>query len=77
LEVCSVLVIVQVPNNNTHCSDSFTKGDLPMRPGPKLAALACMDVRLDIHKIPGLDEGDPYLIRDAGALRPMTPSVSS
>ena len=48
-----------------------------MRPGLKLAALACMDVRLDIHKIPGLDEGDPYLIRDAGALRPMTPSVSS
>ncbi|HVD02269.1 MAG TPA: carbonic anhydrase [Candidatus Dormibacteraeota bacterium] len=47
---------------------SFSKGDLPMPPGRKLAVLACMDARLDVHKILGLEEGDAHVIRNAGGV---------
>lgn len=58
----------QLLNNNTRYADSFTKGDLPMPPGLKLAVLAGMDARLDVHKILGLDEGDAHVIRNAGGV---------
>jgi carbonic anhydrase len=44
----------------------FSKGDLPMPPGRKLAVVACMDARLDPAKALGLDEGDAHVIRNAG-----------
>ena len=47
---------------------SFDKGDLPMPPGRKLAVLACMDARLDVNKILGLEEGDAHVIRNAGGV---------
>jgi carbonic anhydrase len=34
----------------------------------KLAVLACMDARLDVHKILGLKEGDAHVIRNAGGV---------
>ena len=58
----------QLLTNNARYADSFTKGDLPMPPGLKLAVLACMDARLDVHKILGLDEGDAHVIRNAGGV---------
>jgi carbonic anhydrase len=39
-----------------------------MPPKKKLAVLACMDARLDVHKILGLDEGDAHVIRNAGGV---------
>ncbi len=33
-----------------------------------LAVLACMDARLDVHKILGLEEGDAHVIRNAGGV---------
>jgi carbonic anhydrase len=54
-------------NNESH-SSSFQKGHLPMPPAKKLAVLACMDARLDVHKILGLDEGDAHVIRNAGGV---------
>jgi len=54
-------------NNEKH-SGSFQKGHLPMPPAKKLAVLACMDARLDVHKILGLDEGDAHVIRNAGGV---------
>ena len=44
----------------------FSKGDLPMPPGRKLAVVACMDARLDPAKALGLEEGDAHVIRNAG-----------
>ena len=44
----------------------FTKGDLPIPPGRKLAVVACMDARLDPAKALGLEEGDAHIIRNAG-----------
>ncbi len=54
-------------NNEKHAS-SFKKGYLPMPPAKKLAVVACMDARLDVHKILGLDEGDAHVIRNAGGV---------
>src|SRR5712692_3120311 len=55
-------------SNNEGYAASFDKGDLPMPPGKRLAVLACMDARLDVHKILGLDEGDAHVIRNAGGV---------
>lgn len=54
--------------NNERYAGTFTKADLPMPPGKKVAVLACMDARLDVHKILGLDEGDAHVIRNAGGV---------
>ncbi len=45
---------------------TFTKGDLPMPPGRKIAVVTCMDARLDPAKFLGLEEGDAHVIRNAG-----------
>jgi len=54
-----------VRNNDAYAS-SFKKGDLPLPPAKKLAVVACMDARLDVHKILGIQEGDAHVIRNAG-----------
>jgi carbonic anhydrase len=51
---------------NADYAQGFTKGDLPMPPGRKLAVVACMDARLDPAKALGLQEGDAHVIRNAG-----------
>lgn len=56
-----------VHNNETY-AQSFKKGSLPMPPSKHVAVLACMDARLDVHKILGLDEGDAHVIRNAGGV---------
>jgi carbonic anhydrase len=37
-------------------------------PGRKLAVLACMDARLDVNAILGLEVGDAHVIRNAGGV---------
>ncbi|HYL08225.1 MAG TPA: carbonic anhydrase [Candidatus Udaeobacter sp.] len=54
--------------NNDGYARSFDKGNLPMPPAKHLAVLACMDARLDVHKILGLQEGDAHVIRNAGGV---------
>ena len=39
-----------------------------MPPYRNLAVVACMDARLDVHKILGLSEGDAHVIRNAGGV---------
>jgi carbonic anhydrase len=56
----------ELVRNNQSYADSFTKGDLPLPPAKHLVVLACMDARLDVHKILGLQEGDAHVIRNAG-----------
>jgi carbonic anhydrase len=46
----------------------FTRGHLPQRPAKGLAVLACMDARLDVYSILGLDQGDAHVIRNAGGI---------
>jgi carbonic anhydrase len=55
-------------NNNAAYAESFEKGDLPLPPARAVAVVACMDARLDVHKILGLKEGDAHVIRNAGGV---------
>lgn len=54
--------------NNEEYAASFDKSGLPAPPARKVAVLACMDARLDVHKILGLEEGDAHVIRNAGGV---------
>src|ERR1700680_1704879 len=54
--------------NNENYAKSFTKGNLPLPPAKHVAVLACMDARLDVHKILGLEEGEAHIIRNAGGV---------
>ena len=55
-----------VVRNNDAYASSFKKGDLPLPPAKKVAVVACMDARLDVHKILGIQEGDAHVFRNAG-----------
>jgi carbonic anhydrase len=54
--------------NNAEYASSFTKGDLPMPPGRHLAVVACMDARLNVYALLGLEEGEAHVIRNAGGV---------
>jgi carbonic anhydrase len=54
--------------NNERYAESFDKGNLPLPPARGVAVVACMDARLDLHKILGLEEGDAHVIRNAGGV---------
>ena len=54
--------------NNATYAESFQKGELPLPPARGVAVVACMDARLDVHKILGLQEGDAHVIRNAGGV---------
>jgi carbonic anhydrase len=54
--------------NNERYASSFHKGDLPLPPARKVAVVACMDARLNVYGILGLDEGDAHVIRNAGGV---------
>ena len=41
---------------------------MPYVPAKKLAVVACMDPRVNVERILGLEEGDAHVIRNAGAL---------
>lgn len=56
-----------VENSQAYAA-SFTKGDLPLPPGKRVAVLACMDARLDPARVLGLEEGDAHVIRNAGGV---------
>ena len=54
--------------NNEEYASTFDKGDLPLPPAKGVAVVACMDARLDVHKMLGLEEGDAHVIRNAGGV---------
>src|SRR5215471_18764312 len=56
----------ELVRRNEAYSRSFEKGDLPLPPARHVAIVACMDARLDVHELLGLDEGDAHVIRNAG-----------
>ena len=61
-------VIEEVIKANESYAQNFTKGDLPMPPGRKLAVVACMDARLTVEEVLGLKTGDAHIIRNAGGI---------
>jgi carbonic anhydrase len=58
----------ELVHNNEAYAASFDKGDLPLPPGKKIAVVACMDARLQVYEVLGLDVGDSHIIRNAGGV---------
>jgi len=61
-------IIDEVLKANEIYAKNFKHGNLRMPAAKKLAVLACMDARLDVHKILGLHEGEAHVIRNAGGV---------
>jgi carbonic anhydrase len=53
--------------NNARYVESFT-GPLPLPPSKGVAVVACMDARLNVYAILGLNEGEAHVIRNAGGV---------
>jgi carbonic anhydrase len=53
--------------NNAEYASVF-KGPLSMPPSKHVAVVACMDARLDVYRILGLNEGEAHVIRNAGGV---------
>lgn len=51
---------------NEDYASSFDQGDLSMPPGRHVAVVACMDARLDVYGLLGLNLGEAHVIRNAG-----------
>ncbi len=54
--------------NNERYAQAFDKGDLPLPPAKNIAVVACMDARLNVYGMLGLEEGDAHVIRNAGGV---------
>ena len=53
--------------NNDEYAASFS-GPLPLPPARGVAVLACMDARLDVYRLLGLQPGEAHVIRNAGGV---------
>ncbi len=54
--------------HNNRFAESFEDGDLAVAPIMHLAVVACMDSRMDIFKILGLQNGEAHIIRNSGGV---------
>ena len=53
--------------NNAEYVKSF-HGPLPLPPSKHVAVLACMDARIDVYRVLGINEGEAHVIRNAGGV---------
>jgi carbonic anhydrase len=53
--------------NNARYAENF-RGPLPLPPAKHVAVVACMDARLNVYGILGLNEGEAHVIRNAGGV---------
>jgi carbonic anhydrase len=53
--------------NNARYAETFS-GPLPVPPAKNAAVVACMDARLNVYAILGLNEGEAHVIRNAGGV---------
>ena len=54
-------------DNNAHYAESYI-ADRPLPPRRELAVVACMDSRLDVFALLGLEIGDAHIMRNAGGV---------
>jgi carbonic anhydrase len=53
--------------NNEKYAAAFS-GPLPLPPSKHIAVLACMDARINVYGVLGLEEGESHVIRNAGGV---------
>src|SRR3954454_16118163 len=68
LDLVAMSVTDELVRNAERYAAQFSKGDLPMPPGKQVAVLGCMDARLNVYGLLGLQEGDAHVIRNAGGV---------
>ncbi|MFI5285801.1 MAG: beta-class carbonic anhydrase [Candidatus Dormibacteria bacterium] len=58
----------ELVKNNERYAAGFIKSAAPMPPARGVAVVACMDARLHVSAILGLEVGDAHIIRNAGGV---------
>ena len=53
---------------NRSYAAGFDRGGLEARPASGVAVVACMDARLDVYRILGIQPGEAHVIRNAGGV---------
>jgi carbonic anhydrase len=54
-------------SNNEAYAAQFS-GPLPLPPSKHVVVVACMDARIDVYRVLGLNEGEAHVIRNAGGV---------
>jgi carbonic anhydrase len=54
-------------SNNADYARTF-HGPLPMPPSRHVAVVACMDARLDVYRMLGINDGEAHCVRNAGGV---------
>lgn len=62
------MTIEKLLAQNEQYAQAFNQGDLPMPPSARVAVVACMDARLDVYGLLGLELGQAHVIRNAGGV---------
>jgi len=65
-EACVTVTDTYLGNNAAYAG-AF-KGPLPLPPSKNIAVVACMDARLDVYRVLGINEGESHVIRNAGGV---------
>src|SRR5688500_18425839 len=60
-------IVTRLLESNATFAEEFHSGGLPAAPASGLAILTCMDARLDVLRLLGLELGDAHVVRNAGA----------
>jgi len=55
-------------SNNARYVEQFADGPMDLRPRRKLVVVACMDSRMNIFEMLGLEHGEAHIIRNAGGV---------
>ena len=65
--IAAVTVTDEYLANNVEYAKTFS-GPLPLPPSKQVAVVACMDARMDVYRILGLNDGESHVIRNAGGV---------
>ena len=61
-------VIDELLENNRRFAESQPELHLDVRPRRKLAVVTCMDSRVNVFAVLGLDDGEAHIVRNAGGI---------
>jgi carbonic anhydrase len=53
---------------NQAYASTYYRRHFPHQPTKRLAVVACMDARIDVYRVLGLEPGDAHVIRNAGGV---------
>ena len=62
------LTCEDIARHNERWIESQFQGMRPLRPARHMAIVACMDSRMPVYQLLGLDYGDAHIIRNAGGV---------